>query len=176
MFYGLKSVLTVSLLAATVAGCTTQTQPLQNGASVYRASESQRAMYAASCRVVSARYVAVVGDSREDRNRSAATTGVGIVTGALIGNAIGREIGGGSGNRLARNLGTVAGAAIGAGAADAANQRRTTRQGVEYVVALDRGQRRVIVQNLNPGEAPIPAGASCDLVGGRGQDRVVPAY
>lgn len=176
MFSGLKPVLTITVLAATVAGCTAQTQPLQSGASVYRASESQRAMHAASCRVLSARYVAVVGDSQEDRNRNAATTGVGVVTGALIGNAIGREIGGGSGNRLARNLGTVAGAAIGASAADAANQRRTTRQGVEYVVDLGRGQRRVLVQNLNPGEVPIPVGSSCDLVGGRGQDRVVPVY
>jgi len=175
MFVRTKSVLSVSMFAALLAGCTTQTQPLQSGASVYRSSEAQRAMYTSSCRVMSSRYVAVVGDSQEDRNRSAATTGVGIVAGALIGNAIGREIGGGSGNRLARNLGTVAGAAIGASAADAANQRRVTRQGVEYVVALDQGQRRVVVQNLNPGEAALPSGAACELVGGRGQDRVIPA-
>lgn len=175
MIVSLKVKLALPLLAMLLGACTTQTQPLQTGATVYRSSESQRAMYAASCRVQSVRYVAVVGDSREDRNRSAATTGVGVLTGALIGNAIGSQIGDGSGNRLARNLGTVAGAAVGANAASAANERRTTRQGVEYLVALDRGQRRVIVQHLNPGEVPLPAGSACDLIGGRGQDRVIPA-
>lgn len=170
-----KLALAAPLLALLLGACTTQTQPLQSGASVYRASEAQRAMYAASCRVEGARYVAVIGDGAQDRNRSAATSGVGIVAGALIGRAIGSEIGGGSGNDLARNLGTIAGAAVGANAAASANQRRTTRQGVEYVVRLSDGRQRVIVQNLNPGEGAIPPGSTCQLVGGRGQDRVIPA-
>jgi len=132
-------------------------------------------MSTASCRVEGARYVAVVGDSVEDRNRSAATTGVGVVAGALIGRAIGGEIGRGDGNRLARNLGTVAGVAVGATAARNANQRRVTRQGVEYVVFLDGGRQRGIVQNLNAGETAMRPGTPCRLIGGHGQDRVIPA-
>lgn len=163
------------LLAVLLGACTTQTQPLQNGASVYRSSEAQRVLSTTSCRIEGARYVAVVGDSAEDRNRSAATTGVGVVAGALIGRAIGGEIGGGSGNRLAKNLGTVAGAAVGANAASAANQRRVTRQGVEYVIRLGGDRQRVVVQNLNPGEGAMRPGTPCQLVGGRGQDRVIPA-
>lgn len=174
MLSGLKCVLAAPLLAVTLGACTTQTQPLQSGASVYRSSEAQRAMYATPCRVESARYVAVIGDGREDRSRATATAGVGIVAGALIGRAIGSEIGGGSGNDLARDLGTIAGAAVGANAAAAATQRRTTRQGVEYLVGLGDGRQRVIVQNMNPGETVIPPGSACQLVGGRGQDRVIP--
>lgn len=172
---GSKLTLSLPLMALLLGACTTQTQPLQTGASVYRSSEAQRAMYAAACRVDAARYVTVVGDSREDRNRGAATAGVGIVAGALIGRAIGSEIGGGSGNDLARNLGTIAGAAVGANAAAAATQRRTTLQGVEYLVTLGDGRQRVIVQHLNPGEGAMPPGSACQLVGGRGQDRVIPA-
>jgi len=175
MLFTSKLLVTVPVMAILLGACTTQTQPLQSGGSVYRSSEAQRAMYANACQVGSARYVAVVGDSVEDRNRSTATAGVGIIAGALIGRAIGSEIGRGKGNALARDLGTVAGAAVGANAAASANQRRTTRQGVEYVVRLSDGRQRVIVQNLNQGEAPIQPGSACQLIGGRGQDRVVPA-
>jgi outer membrane lipoprotein SlyB len=175
MFCKSKITLTFPVLAVILGACTTQTQPLQNGASVYRSSEAQRVMNTTSCRVEGARYVAVVGDSVEDRNRSAATTGVGVVAGALIGRAIGGEIGKGGGNRLARNLGTVAGAAVGANAASNANQRRVTRQGVEYLLLLDGGRQRVIVQNINASETAMRPGTPCRLIGGRGQDRVIPA-
>jgi outer membrane lipoprotein SlyB len=170
-----KLTLVIPAIAVLLGACTTQTQPLQNGASVYRSSESQRALYTSACRIESARYVAVIGDSVQDRNRAAATTGVGVVAGALIGRAIGSEIGKGRGNELARNLGTIAGGVVGANTAQAATQRATTRQGVEYLVRLDDGRQRVIVQNLNAGEAAMRPGAGCQLVGGRGQDRVVPA-
>lgn len=171
----LKLTLVVPALAVLLGACGAPTPPLQNGASVYRSSESQRAMYTSACRVEAARYVAVVGDSVEDRNRAAATTGVGVVAGALIGRAIGSEIGQGRGNELARDLGTIAGGVVGASTAQAAIQRATTRQGVEYLVRLEDGRQRVIVQNLNAGETPMRPGAPCQLVGGRGQDRVVPA-
>lgn len=170
-----KLTLVIPALAVLLGACTTQTQPLQNGASVYRSSESQRALYTSTCRIESARYVAVIGDSVQDRNRAAATTGVGVVAGALIGRAIGSEIGKGRGNELARNLGTIAGGVVGANTAQAATQRATTRQGVEYLVRLEDGRQRVIVQNLNDGEAAMRPGAGCQLVGGRGQDRIIPA-
>jgi outer membrane lipoprotein SlyB len=171
----LKLALATPALALLLGACVSSTPPLQNGASVYRSSEAQRTMYASVCRVESARYVAVVGDSVEDRNRAAATAGVGVVAGALIGRAIGSEIGQGRGNELARDLGTIAGGVLGASTAQAATQRATTRQGVEYLVRLQDGRKRVIVQNLNAGEAPLRPGAACQFVGGRGQDRVIPA-
>lgn len=171
----LKITLVVPALAVLLGACSAPTQPLQNGASVYRSSESRRALYTSTCRIESARYVAVIGDSGQDRNRAAATTGVGVVAGALIGRAIGAEIGGGSGKDLARNLGTIAGGVVGASTAQAATRRATTRQGVEYLVRLEDGRQRVIVQSLNDGEAAMRPGAGCQLVGGRGQDRVIPA-
>lgn len=150
--------------ALTLAACQTTTTPLDS-ANVYRASETMRAQKVAFCSVAQSRYVAIVGDTQADQNRNTANQAVGVVAGALIGNAIGANFGKGDGNDLAKNLGAIAGGVAGNAAAENMNARRVTRTGVEYTVDLGETGLRTIVQELNPGETPLPAGASCVVSG-----------
>lgn len=162
----LKSLVFAPLTLLTLAACAGTTTPPMDSANVYRASEANRAMRVANCSVVQSRYVAVVDDTASGRNSINQLVGIGA--GALIGNAIGDEIGG----NLATNLGTIAGGVAGNQVAQNVNANRNTRTGVEYTIDLGRNGIRTIVQNLNAGEAALPAGSACVVSGSGSKLRV----
>lgn len=170
----LKKFLTAAALLGSLSACAAPQTPM-NGGTVYRGSETMSSMRVAACRVEQARYVAIVGDSQADANRSSVNSVVGVATGALIGRAIGGEIGRGKGNDLARDLGTIAGGVVGSNVADNINANRVTRTGVEYSVDLGEAGRRVFVQHLGANEAPLTPGSACRVVGNGMATRVLPA-
>lgn len=90
-------------------------------------------------RVVSVRKVVVkAGESLEDNK-------TGMLLGAVAGGLAGNMIGGGKGRILATGIGALAGGAAGAYAED----NLKTQEAYEYVVKLDNGQVRTIVQGLD---------------------------
>lgn len=148
-----------------LSACAESPQTSHMSGDVYRSSEAQRPMQTAACVVTGARYVTLVDDSSAQAKRSTANQVVGTVVGGVIGKAIGNEIGAGDGRKLAKTLGTIGGAVVGSNAASNINAARTTRQGIEYRVNVNGKSERVIVQELNAGEAALPRGSSCRVTG-----------
>ena len=71
---------------------------------------------------------------------------LGIIGGGVGGALLGSTIGKGSGNTLA----TVAGGLIGATGGAFAEKALKSQQGMEYVVSLENGQSRTVVQGMDP--------------------------
>ena len=72
--------------------------------------------------------------------------GLGIAGGGLAGALVGSQFGKGSGNTLATIAGGLAGAVGGAYAEKALKEQ----EAVEYIVALDNGETRTVVQGPQP--------------------------
>ena len=87
------------------------------------------------------------------------TSGVGAVTGAVIGGLLGNQVGGGSGKKVA----TVAGAVAG-GVAGNRIERNRSGGGYEVVVQMDDGRRIVVRQSSLNG---IDEGERVYVSGGR---------
>lgn len=70
---------------------------------------------------------------------------------------------------------TIIAAVVGGLAGLAAEERRKTRRGAEYILRDEAGKRFAVVQSLGPGEAVYEPGTSVSLIyGSRGYVRVVP--
>lgn len=90
-------------------------------------------------KIISVRKVVVkAGESLEDNK-------TGMLLGAVAGGLAGNMIGGGKGRVLATGIGALAGGAAGAYAEDSLK----TQEAYEYVVQLDNGQVRTVVQGLD---------------------------
>ncbi len=72
--------------------------------------------------------------------------GLGMVGGGVAGAVVGSQFGKGSGNTLA----TVAGAILGATGGAFAEKSLKEQNAVEYIVALDNGETKTVVQGPNP--------------------------
>lgn len=111
--------------------------------------------------IISARTVAV-----EDQEYLGDNT-LGIVGGGIGGALLGSTIGKGSGNTLA----TVAGGVLGATGGAFAEKALKSQQGMEYVVSLENGQTRTVVQGPDP---QLSVGQSVFvMVSHHGRSRVV---
>jgi outer membrane lipoprotein SlyB len=71
---------------------------------------------------------------------------LGIIGGGVAGALVGSTIGKGGGNTLA----TVAGGLLGATGGAYAEKALKSQQGMEYVVSLENGQTRTVVQGMEP--------------------------
>lgn len=112
--------------------------------------------------IVSMRYVTVGGSDKSEGS------GAGIATGAIAGGAIGNTIGQGRGHDTA----IVAGALLGAFAGAAAEKKLKQQQGIEYVIKLDSGELKTVVQGP---DNPISNGQRVLLmVSHQGRSRVIP--
>jgi outer membrane lipoprotein SlyB len=133
---GRSSVLMVSLLAAvSVCGCARQiSSNVYSAASVGEVSKTVPGV------IISARTVTV-----EDAEYLGDNT-LGILGGGAAGALIGSRVGKGSGNTLATIAGGVGGAVAGAFAEKALK----TQNAYEYIVALDNGDSKTVVQGLDP--------------------------
>lgn len=90
--------------------------------------------------IISAREVSVEGgDSLGDNT-------AGIVGGGIGGAVLGSMVGKGKGNTLA----TLAGVGLGAVGGAYAEKALKSQQAMEYVISLDSGEARTIVQGLDP--------------------------
>lgn len=73
--------------------------------------------------------------------RSGNTSGAGAVLGAVVGGVLGHQIGGGSGRAAATGVGVIGGALAG-NAIEARNNSNNGPGGYRIVIALDRGGQR----------------------------------
>lgn len=90
--------------------------------------------------IISAREVTVEGgDSLGDNT-------AGIIGGGIGGAVLGSMVGKGSGNTLA----TLAGAGLGAVGGAYAEKALKSQQAMEYVVSLENGEAKTVVQGLDP--------------------------
>ncbi|MFN4329488.1 MAG: glycine zipper 2TM domain-containing protein [Limnobacter sp.] len=129
---------TTALLAATLAGCATQS----TSGAVYREGETRRAQMIEQGVVESVRNVTIQGD----------TNNVGTLAGGVLGGMAGSNIGGGSGRAAGAILGAVAGGIAG----QAVERNASNRAGLEITVRMDNGTLRAYVQDADeqfrPGE------------------------
>lgn len=111
--------------------------------------------------VMGAREVTVVDSDYLEGN------GLGLFGGGAAGAIVGSQVGGGKGNALATLGGAIAGAVTGACAEKALKEQK----GIEYIIALESGEARTIVQ------APEPALAIGEkiwlMVNRNGRSRIV---
>ncbi|MBS0654848.1 MAG: hypothetical protein JSR46_03645 [Verrucomicrobia bacterium] len=111
--------------------------------------------------IISARNITVQDKERLQEN------GLGIVGGGIGGGLVGSQIGKGTGNNVAIIGGAIAGAVGGAFAEKALK----TQDGVEYIVQLDNGELKTVVQgpqpSLDEGQAVYV------IIGHKGRSRVV---
>ena len=95
---------------------------------------------------------------------------LGIIGGGAAGAYAGSKVGKGEGNTLATVGGALAGAAAGAFAEKALKKQN----GMEYIVSLENGESRTIVQGTDP---VLGVGQNVWLiVGQKGRSRVTPRY
>ena len=90
--------------------------------------------------VISARQVTV-----EDQEYLQDNT-LGLVGGGVAGALAGSQVGKGRGNTLA----TIGGGVIGATAGSFAEKALKTQEAMEYIVALENGESRTVVQGMDP--------------------------
>lgn len=161
-------------LVGVTAGCTAHTSNLpEPSATVYSSSEVNKVMRFETCRVVDARQISIVSNGAKDEQRAAATQGVGILAGAMIGHALGKELG--NDDDFAKNVGILAGGVAGNAVGRGISDTQRMKQGVRYTVQLEGGDYRTIVQNMNPGDYFMSPGARCTLSGANANKvRVLP--
>ncbi len=135
----MNRVLMVALCVVALAGC--KERPGQN---TYRAGEvgSSRAVEFGT--VLNVRQVNVTGEN----------SGTGTLLGGGLGAAGGSYVGKGDGNAWA----TAGAAIVGAVAGHYAEQEMNDRQGLEYVVNLQSGETKTIVQEIIAGDVVFKAG------------------
>jgi outer membrane lipoprotein SlyB len=114
------------------------------------------------CTVINVRKVRVEEGERLENNAT------GGIIGALAGGALGNSVGGGRGRTLTTVTGAIAGAAAGA----YAEKNLKSQYAFEYVVELQSGALKTIVQGsdviLAPGQAALL------VVNHRGRSRLIP--
>jgi outer membrane lipoprotein SlyB len=133
----------------------------------YSPSETGTAMRVESAQVVSAREVLISGLD----NKQAA--GWGTVVGATLAGAAAYGITGA--DNPAGVAVTIIAAVVGGLAGLAAEERRETRRGTEYILRDQHGQMIAVVQSLGASEAIQQPGSDVSLIyGPRGHVRVVP--
>lgn len=129
-------VLTLSLCASSLmlSGCARNIS--SNSISVNHVGESSKTYRGV---IASQRIVEVGPDQLEDSQ-------TGIAAGGFGGALVGSQIGGGKGNALAIGALGIGGAIAGA----LIEKELKTQNGVEYVVDLDNGEIRTVVQGVEP--------------------------
>jgi outer membrane lipoprotein SlyB len=135
----MKTILTLALAAATLAGCATA----PHSGSVYRSYQTQNEQAVRLGMVESVREVTIV-------NRD---SGTGTMAGAALGGiAAGSNVGGGNGSAAAAIAGALAGGIIG----NRIEANVNNKKGFEITVKLDNGELRAITQAADelfqPGE------------------------
>ncbi|SCA58856.1 Outer membrane lipoprotein pcp [Chlamydiales bacterium SCGC AB-751-O23] len=111
--------------------------------------------------IIATRNVTVSGNDKIEDN------GTGIMTGAIAGGLGGSNMGKGHGNTTA----TVGGALLGAAAGAFAEKKLKEQKGIEYVIKLESGTLKTVVQGPS---SPIAVGQKVLLMeGNQGRSRVV---
>lgn len=152
---------TKTLLAFIIAshfftGCAREISP-----DVYSADHVGEASVSFSGTIISTRQITV-----QDKERLQENT-LGIVGGGVGGVLAGSKIGKGTGNSAAM----IGGALVGATAGAFAEKALKTQQGTEYIVQLDNGELRTIVQGVEPA---LASGQLVYVIIGReGRSRVI---
>jgi outer membrane lipoprotein SlyB len=148
-------------IAALLEACAVQS------GTTYSPSETGTAMRVESAQVISSREVLISGLD----NKQAA--GWGTVVGATIAGAAAYGLT--EADNPAGVAVTIIAAVVGGLAGLAAEERRETRRGAEYILRDQDGERIAVVQSLGSGEAIHQPGAEVSLIyGSRGHVRVVP--
>ena len=156
----MRSILYFLVLGAFVLASTSCARQISSN--VYSGSHVGEASETYSGVIVSAREVTVEDEEYLGDNTA------GIVGGGVGGALLGSMVGKGKGNTLA----TVAGAGLGAVGGAFAEKALKSQQAMEYIVSLDNGQTRTVVQGLEP---RFGAGQNVYLlVGHKGRSRVIP--
>jgi outer membrane lipoprotein SlyB len=133
----------------------------------YSPSETGAVMRVEPAQVVSSREVVISG---LDNSQAA---GWGTVVGATIAGAAAYGITGA--DNPAGVAVTIIAAVVGGLAGLAAEERRQTRPGAEYILRSGDGETIAVVQSLGSGEAILQPGVDVSLIhGARGYVRVVP--
>lgn len=123
---------------AAMCGCARQISPnVYSGASIGETSTTYPGV------IISARTVAVEDSEYLGDNA------LGIVGGGAAGALLGSRVGKGSGNTLATIAGGVGGAVAGA----FAEKAMKSQNAMEYIVALENGESKTVVQGLDPAYA-----------------------
>lgn len=131
-----KSALLAMIVGSVLlTGCARQISP-----DTYSASSIGEVSKTYNGVIVHARLVMVQDQERLQDN------GLGIIGGAIAGGVVGNQFGHGSGNTLA----TVGGALAGATAGAFAEKKLKEQNGMEYVVQLENGESRTVVQGPQP--------------------------
>ena len=151
-------VFAMAALAVVLSGCARNiSQGTYSDKTVGEASRTFRGV------IVSVRKVQVGPETLEEN-----TLGAGM--GALAGGVLGYQVGQGRGNVAATALGGLAGAAAGA----YAQQQLKTQDAFEYVVRLENGEMRTVVQGTDVSFAP---GQNVMLIiGERNRSRIVAGH
>jgi outer membrane lipoprotein SlyB len=111
--------------------------------------------------VISVRNVKVAGNDKMDKNESGKTTG------AITGGLAGSNIGGGRGNGTA----LIAGALVGGIAGAIIEKKLKVQEGIEYVLKLEDGSLKTIVQG--PGSMIAVGQKALLMVSDKGRSRVI---
>lgn len=149
--------LSLSSLLTLLTSCSHQISP-----NVYSDASLEEASVAYRGTVVSVRQVVVENSEKLENNA------VGLIAGGVAGGVIGNQFGGGSG----KSVTTVAGALLGAAAGASAGQALSTQDAYEYVVELNNGEIRVVVQGM---DAVLFPGQPVLLISNRhGRPRLIP--
>ena len=130
----MKNIILFAVIAFVAAGCARQIS-----SNVYSASSVGETSLTYPGVIISARAVTVEDKEYLEEN------GLGIVGGGVGGALVGSQIGKGSGNTLATVGGAVAGAVAGA----YAEKAMKTQDAMEYIVALDNGESKTVVQGMD---------------------------
>ncbi|WP_255592941.1 glycine zipper 2TM domain-containing protein [Bordetella sp. BOR01] len=142
------------LAAAVLAGCANP----HASSRVYTFEQTQRAQTVVLGHVTGVRPIVIQASS---------TSGLGAAAGGVLGGVAGSAIGGGSGRRLTTVGGAIGGAMVG----NAAENARSTRQGVEITLQLDNGGTRVVAQEA---DVPVFVGQRVQVITHGGVTRVAP--
>lgn len=114
--------------------------------------------------IVSVRQVRVENSEKTTDNAA------GMIAGGVVGGVLGNQIGKGAGNAVATAAGALLGVAVGA----SAEQSLSTQSAYEYVVQLDNGELKVVVQGMD--SLLLPGQPVMMIVSYWGRSRLIPDY
>ena len=149
----------LALVAAAVVGLGSMTGCVVANPNTVSAYDAQRMSTVIDATVLSVRPVTLQGRD----------TGVGTVSGAVIGGIAGSNVGGPRTGGIVGIAGAVVGGLIG----NAVERDATQQQGVEILMQLKNGDRRQVVQGV--GTDTFAAGDPVIMVTTGGRTRVLPA-
>ncbi|MDR0632440.1 MAG: glycine zipper 2TM domain-containing protein [Holosporaceae bacterium] len=154
-----KNVFSIAILCGgllIISGCARNIS-----SSTYDARTLGSASSTYSCTIVNVRRVMVEEGERLEDNKTGGI--IGAITGGVLGNAVG----GGRGRAITTATGALAGAAAGA----YAEKHLKSQEAFEYVVELQSGGMRTVVQGTDV--ALAPGQAALLIVDPRGRSRLV---